>query len=71
MTTRAAALERDGRVQVLSDASGRARRFDFSVATWCNAKGAVRASAIARRVEETLRRLGVKSETICVRVVYA
>lgn len=64
---RAAAVERCGRVHVLSTAGGRARRFDFPVATWA-VLGAARAVAIAARVEREIRLRGVRFESCSVRV---
>jgi len=67
---KAAAIEYPrGRVQVLSNAQGRARRFEILIGSWV-VEGAARSQAIARRVEERLRRLGVKEECISVRVEY-
>lgn len=63
----AAAVELGGRVSVLSDAPGRARRFDFDVKAW-RVTGRERAIAIGARVELELRRRGARWETLSVRI---
>lgn len=67
MIVHAVACERGGRVQVKSDAPGRACRFDFGIGSW-RVTGPQRAIAIGRRVELELRRRGVRWETLSVRI---
>ena len=64
---RAIAVERSGYVEVASNAPGRARAFFFPIRRW-RVVGAERAIAIGRRVELELRRLGVRSPTVSVRI---